>query len=59
MPEKVEYSDTIIKLSDALEMLKSDNVDVKTKNIYLKAIVANIEFSRENTREFILDIDLK
>lgn len=59
VPEKVEYKDTVIKLSEALDKLKDNNIDVKTKNIYLKAIVANIDFSRENNHEFILDIDLK
>lgn len=59
IPEKEEYSEQIIKLSEALELIKDPLIDISIKNSYLKTIVDKIEFSRENNSEFILDITLR
>ena len=59
IPEKEEYEETIMKLSDALESLSDDCLDADVKNEYLKRIIDRIEFSRENDTEFILDIFLR
>ena len=58
IPEKEEYQEKIMKLTDALDALLDDEMDADIKNQYLKAIVEKIEFSRENDEEFILDISL-
>lgn len=59
IPEKEEYAEIIIKLSDALEHLLDETLDAEVKNVYLKSIIDRIEFSRENNEEFILDVYLK
>lgn len=59
IPEKEEFQEVIMKLSDALESLKDETLDADIKNAYLKQIVDKIEFSRENGTEFILDVYLK
>ena len=59
IPEKEEYEETIMKLSDALESLSDDTLDADIKNEYLKRIIDRIEFNRENDTEFILDIFLR
>lgn len=59
IPEKEEYTEKIMLLSDALEALKDETLDADIKNEYLKRIVDKIEFSRENNMEFILDVFLK
>lgn len=59
MPEKQEYSEKIVLLSDALDALLDQSVDAADKNYYLKQIVEKIEYSRENEEEFILDVFLK
>jgi DNA invertase Pin-like site-specific DNA recombinase len=59
IPEKEEHEDTIMKLSDALDALLDEELEASVKNTYLKEIVSKIEFSRENNKEFILDIILK
>ena len=59
IPEKEEYTEKIMKLSDALDALLNPTLDADIKNIYLKEIIDSIEFSRENNDEFILDIFLK
>lgn len=59
IPEKEEIESKTILLSDALTALTDDSIEAKEKNIYLKQIVEKIEFSRENDKEFILDITLK
>ena len=46
-------------LSDALDSLLDENIDADIQNEYLKQIIDNIEFSRENNKEFILDVFLK
>lgn len=58
IPEKEEYEDKIILLSEALVAITDESLDADIKNEYLKRILARIEFSRENNSEFILDIDL-
>ena len=58
IPEKEEYEEKIMKLSDALDALLNPTLDADIKNAYLKEIVDKIEFSRENNDEFILDIFL-
>jgi hypothetical protein len=46
-------------LSDALNSLLDETLDAEIKNNYLKQIIERIEFSRENSDEFILDVFLK
>ena len=59
IPEKEEYEEKIMFLSDALDALLDDSLDAEIKNEYLKRIIDKIEFSRENDDEFILDVFLK
>lgn len=59
IPEKEEYQEKIMYLSDAMNALLEDGLDAEIKNNYLKQIVDRIEFSRENNDEFILDVFLK
>lgn len=59
IPEKEEYEEKIMGLSDALNALKDDTLDADIKNVYLKAIIEKIEYSRESKEEFILDIYLR
>ena len=59
IPEKEEYEDVIMLLSEALDSLLDSNLDAEIKNEYLKRIIDKIEFSRENNEEFILDVYLK
>lgn len=49
----------IMALSDALDSLLDENIDADIQNEYLKQIIDKIEFSRENNKEFILDVFLK
>lgn len=59
IPEKEEFSEQIIKLSEALDLINDETINVNIKNEYLKSIIDKIEFSRENNTEFILDITLR
>ena len=59
IPEKEEYAEKIMKLSDALDALLNPTLDAEIKNAYLKEIISSVEFSRENNDEFILDIYIK
>ncbi len=59
IPEKEEYEEKILYLSDALNALLDDDLDAEVKNEYLKQIIDRIEYSRENDDEFILDVFLK
>lgn len=59
IPEKEEYEELIMGLSDALDALNDKTLDADIKNEYLKNIIYKIEFSRENNDEFILDITLR
>lgn len=59
IPEKEEYQEKILHLSNALESLLDETLDADIKNEYLKQIVDKIEYSRENGTEFILDVYLK
>jgi len=56
IPEKEEYQETIMKLSDALDAIQDENLDAEIKNHYLKQVLDKIEFSRENKTEFFLDL---
>ena len=56
IPEKEDYQEKILKLSEALDSLEDRSLDADIQNLYLKAIVKKIEFSRENGEEFILDV---
>ena len=58
IPQKEEYEEKIVYLHEALEMLKDDTIPARIKNEYLKEFVERIEFSRENDKEFTLDIYL-
>ena len=59
IPEKEEYEDKIMRLTDALTALEDTTMDAEAKNSFLKDIVDHIEFSRENNDEFILDVFIK
>lgn len=59
IPEKTEYEEKIMYLTDAIAMLQDDSTDAKTKNVFLKSFIDKVEYSRENNDEFILDIYLK
>lgn len=59
IPEKEEYQEQIMRLSDALDAVLDETLDADIKNHYLKQIIDRIEFSRENNEEFILDVFLK
>ena len=59
IPEKEEYEEKILLLSDALDSLLDKSLDAEVKNEYLKRIIDTIDFSRENNEEFILDVYLK
>ena len=59
IPEKEEFEEKIILLSNALDALLDEDLDAEVKNEYLKSIIDKIEFSRENNEEFILDVFLK
>jgi DNA repair ATPase RecN len=59
IPEKEEYEELIIMLSEALDSLLDEELDAEVKNEYLKRIIDKIEYSRENNEEFILDVYLK
>ena len=58
IPEKEEYREVLMRLSDALIAMTDDDLEAADKNHYLKKIVKRIEFSRENLEEFIIDLDL-
>lgn len=58
IPEKVEHEEKLLLLSDAFLAMTNDEIDAEYKNEFLKRIISRIEFSRENDKEFILDIDL-
>ena len=59
IPEKEEYEEMIIMFSEALDALNDETLDAEVKNEYMRRIISNIYFSRENGEEFILDIDIK
>ena len=59
IPEKEEFEEKILFLSDALDALLDDSLDAEIKNEYMKRIIDRIEYSRENDEEFILDVFLK
>lgn len=59
IPEKEEYQEKIILLSEALDAIRNPSLDAESQNRCLKAIVQKIEFSRENDEEFILDVFLR
>lgn len=58
IPEQEEYQEKIVRLYEALDMLKDDSIDAESKNEFLKRIIRTIKFSRENDYEFILDVFL-
>jgi hypothetical protein len=58
IPEKEEYEEVLLMLSDAFIAIRDDELSASDKNEFLKKIIKRIEFSRENDSEFILDIDL-
>ena len=59
IPEKEEFEEKIMFLSDALGSLEDTTLDADIKNEYLKQIIDRIEFSRENNAEFVLDVYIK
>lgn len=59
IPEKEDYEERIMALSDALGALTDEGLDADVVNAYLKQLFERIEFSRESSSEFILDLYLK
>lgn len=59
IPEKEDFEETILGLSDALTALLDETLEADVKNEFLKHIVEKIEYSRENNEEFILDVFLR
>lgn len=59
IPAQEEYVEIVERLYDALDALADPDIDADIKNEFLKAIIAKIEYSRENNDSFILDIYLK
>ena len=59
IPEKEEYDEKVMALTDALIALQDEGLDAEVKNAYLKRIIDRIEFTRENNEEFIIDVFLK
>ena len=59
IPEKEEYEEKVIMLTEALDTLLDETLDAEIKNEYLKRIISKIEFSRENNEEFMLDVFLR
>lgn len=59
IPNKAEYEEKIMSFSDALDALMDEMLDADIKNEFLKQIISKIEYSRENDKEFILDITLR
>lgn len=49
MPKPVDYTDRILKFTDALEALRDPEVPAKVKNQYLKNIVERIDYERPPT----------
>ena len=58
IPEREEYEEKLLLLSDAFIAIQDEELDAATKNMFLKKTIKRIEFSRENDTEFILDLDL-
>jgi pyruvate-formate lyase len=58
IPEREEYQEKISYLHDAIEVLQDDTIPAEPKNVYLKEFIQKIEFSRESSGEFVLDIHL-
>ena len=46
IPKPVDYEKELYKFKDALDALRDPEVDAKTKNDYLKAIIERIEYER-------------
>ena len=49
MPKPVDYTDRILKFTDALEALRDPEVPAKVKNQYLKSIIERIDYERPPT----------
>ena len=58
IPEKDEFADKLVLISDAFIAIQDEELPIEDKNLYLKKIIRRIEFSRDNDAEFILDLDL-
>lgn len=59
LPERAEYEEKIMFLSDAIDLLRNKSIDAQSKNDFLKTSIDRIEYSRDNSIEFNLDIYLK
>ena len=47
MPKDVNYEEKIVKLKEAVEALKNDNISIEEKNRFVKSIVKRIDFTYE------------
>lgn len=64
MPKHVDYRDELIKTKDALRTLEDVELDAKTKNQYLKAVISkmvyerdsNVRISKENSEQYGFEI---
>ncbi len=59
IPEREDYEDKVVMLSEAIELLRDPDVSAEAKNECLKKIIEKIEFSRETRDEFVLDVFLR
>lgn len=46
MPEPIDYKEKVIKFTEVLDKVRSDDVTVEDKNQYLKDIIERIEYKR-------------
>ena len=47
IPKHIDYREELIKTTEALRVLKDENIDAKTKNQYLKTIIEKMVYERE------------
>lgn len=46
-PKHIDYREELVKTTDALRVLEDEEIDAKTKNQYLRAIIDKIEYERD------------
>ena len=49
-PKVIDYRERIYQISQAIEMLKDDNISAKDKNNFLKTFIEKISYDRENIK---------
>lgn len=58
IPEEIDYQDKIVSLHQVIDLLGDSTINANDMNLFLKKVIERIDFSRENTNEFILDVYL-